>query len=89
MARLDTRPDGTPIPVPGVTRMLSGVPKVEKRLGASFRPTNAPRELGQSLLEAAPSRGAALACLVAWHGDEALPQLESEFTHRARPPAAA
>lgn len=89
MARLDTRPDGTPIPVPGVTRMLSGVPKVEKRLGASFRPTNAPRELGQSLLEAAPSRGAALACLVAWHGDEALPQLESEFTHRARSSAAA
>ena len=69
--------------------MLSGVPKVEKRLGASFRPTNAPRELGQSLLEAAPSRGAALACLVAWHGDEALPQLESEFTHRARSSAAA
>ena len=69
--------------------MLSGVPKVEKRLGASFRPTNAPRKLGQSLLEAAPSRGAALACLVAWHGDEALPQLESEFTHRARSSAAA
>ena len=41
--------------------MLSGVPKVEKRLGASFRPTNAPRKLGQSLLEAAPSCGAALA----------------------------
>ena len=89
MARLDTRPDGTPIPVPGVTRMLSGVPKVEKRLGASFRPANAPRELDQSLLDAAPSRGAALACLVAWHGDEALPQLESEFTHRARSSAAA
>ena len=89
MTRLDTRPDGTPIPVPGVTRMLSGVPKVEKRLGASFRPANAPRELDQSLLEAAPSRGAALACLVAWHGDGALPQLESEFTHRARSSAAA
>ena len=69
--------------------MLSGVPKVEKWLGASFRPANAPRELDQSLLEAAPSRGAALACLVAWHGDEALPQLESEFTHRARSSAAA
>ena len=69
--------------------MLSGVPKVEKRLGASFRPANAPRELDQSLLDAAPSRGAALACLVAWHGDEALPQLESEFTHRARSSAAA
>ena len=89
MARLDARPDGTPIPVPGVTRMLSGVPKVEKRLGVSFRPANAPRELDQSLLDAAPSRGAALACLVAWHGDEALPQLESEFTHRARSSAAA
>ncbi len=89
MARLDARPDGTPIPVPGVTRMLSGVPKVEKRLGVSFRRTNAPRELDQSLLDAAPSRGAALACLVAWHGDGALPQLESEFTHRTRSSAAA